>query len=174
MPSVPCGGCPKTPLLPRSQVTDSAHSEFSILDTHKELFLGSFPVIRGADCFLSSARLRAGFDRSRHRVRDGKQKMSCDLQKCHRLEFSPRSLRRCLGPTARNTCRRDMEPSSHVYFYLPCRPQRWMFNLSRSGWSFRFTSRFSSKGVPWRESESGVCPGIPSSRPFLRQSWRIT
>jgi hypothetical protein len=32
-------GCPKTPLLPRSQVTDSVCPEFLVLDAHKELFL---------------------------------------------------------------------------------------------------------------------------------------
>jgi hypothetical protein len=30
-------GCPKTPLLPRSQVTDSVRPEFPVLDAHKEL-----------------------------------------------------------------------------------------------------------------------------------------
>src|SRR6266852_7473583 len=33
-------GCPKTPLLPRSQVTDSVCPEFPVLDAHKELFFG--------------------------------------------------------------------------------------------------------------------------------------
>jgi len=33
--------CPKIPLLPRSQVTDSVCPEFPILDAHKELFWGS-------------------------------------------------------------------------------------------------------------------------------------
>ncbi len=39
-------GCPKTPLLSRSQVTDSMCPEFPALDAHKELFLGRCPVIR--------------------------------------------------------------------------------------------------------------------------------
>ncbi len=34
------GRCPKTPVLAGSQVIDSAHSEFTVLDAHKELFFG--------------------------------------------------------------------------------------------------------------------------------------
>ena len=32
-------GCPETPLLAGSQVTDSVHAEFTVLDAHKEMFL---------------------------------------------------------------------------------------------------------------------------------------
>ncbi len=39
-------GCPKTPLLSRSQVTDSMCPEFPALDAHKELVLGSCPATR--------------------------------------------------------------------------------------------------------------------------------
>ena len=34
-------GCPETPLLPGSQVTDSVRAEFAVLDAHKELFVGN-------------------------------------------------------------------------------------------------------------------------------------
>src|SRR6266849_2807235 len=39
-------GCPKTPLLRRSQATDSVCPEFPVLDAHKELILGICPVRR--------------------------------------------------------------------------------------------------------------------------------
>jgi hypothetical protein len=39
-------GCPKTPLLPWSQVTDSVCPEFPVLDAHKESFLGNARSVR--------------------------------------------------------------------------------------------------------------------------------
>src|SRR5713101_5827337 len=47
-------GCPKTPALPRSQVTDSMCPEFPVLDAHKEYFLAGFHG--GADYDLAAIR----------------------------------------------------------------------------------------------------------------------
>lgn len=75
----------------------------------------------GSGLFASGSRLGAGLDRTRHRVRDGKQKCRV-ICKMPSPGIFIRNLRRCLGPTARNTRRRDMEPFSHVYFYVQCLP----------------------------------------------------
>ncbi len=46
--------CPKTPVLPGSQVTDSMCPEFRVLDAHKQLFLGVTKLNRDVyDSFLN-------------------------------------------------------------------------------------------------------------------------
>jgi hypothetical protein len=67
-------------------VTDSRQPKIADFNAHKELFLGSCPVIRAADCFRAS---RGSQQVSIVRITAyaTANKMSCDLQKCHRLEF---------------------------------------------------------------------------------------